>query len=188
MKANADLKALAVARDKANLLLEAAHQRIKDLEAKKSALEEGGDGPTVAVSTAAAKKRGIIARFVLGEVGKEELNSARTAFERARRNKEEAKEMIEAVDDAIEGARKELTALAAGLRTAEAALWRCVSENLKEEAVRLSGDLIMKAYIADPQAGHFDLWLGGVFKAAFQASARNPSALKMQIEQEYLGK
>lgn len=188
MKANEGLKALVAARDQANLLLEAARKRIKDLEEKKSALEGKAGGPTAEVSTAAAKKRGVIARFVLGEVGKEELSSARTAFERARRNEEEAKEMIEVLDDAIEEARRVLPALAHGLQTAETALWRNIAENLKAEAVKLSGDLIAKAFAADPQARHFDLWIEDVFKPASQAAYSNAPALRQQIEQEYLGK
>jgi hypothetical protein len=188
MKANEGLKALVGARDKANLLLEAAHQRIKDLEVKKDALEGGGSGPTVAVSTAAEKKRGIIARFVLGEVGKEEVSSARTAFERARRNEEEAKEMIEALDDAIADINRELPAPGEGIRRAEAALWGRISEDLKEEAVRLAGDLVAKAYAAG-SGGPFEQWLGNVFKASGQASYMgNSFALRQQIEQEYLGK
>jgi hypothetical protein len=188
MKANEGLKALAAARDQANLLLEAAHRRIKDLEAKKDALAGKGGGPAVEVSTAGVKKRGIIARFVLGEVGKEELSSARTAFERARRNEEEAKEIIEAVDDAIADINRELSALGEGLRRTEAALWERISEDLKEEAVRLAGDLVAKAYAAG-SGGPFEQWLGNVFKASGQASYMgNSSVLRQQIEQEYLGK
>jgi len=188
MKANADLKALAAARDKANLFLEAARQRIKDLEVKKDALAGKGGSPAVEVSSAAAKKRGIIARFVLGDASKEELNSARTAFERARRNEEEAKEMIEAVDDAIEEARKELPALERGFSTAEDALWRGIAKDLKEEAVKLAGDLIAKAYAAEPSRIRFDFWVEDTFKSAGQVADGNASVLRQQIEQEYLAK